>query len=412
MLELFLNASHVLTINTAYERSNTINDYADFYNGNQPVFDAIKNRDNGFYRVEKNYFRTANDPMLFSYNGITHYSSTLNRSVMSFLPRVGFRYYPYRFLYREGSDAAADALLGIKYLVSGPHISKPYTSLFSMNGYTVYENPYALPLMFTADPETLNKEISDGKGGFELQNQIFSALTGEEMKIFIPAESEDPVIHDLVSFSDGGDMCFSVNSEDSVGNLGWDIHIDHPDTLYAFFPAENVYPVTLTMNDKPSGYYFDNFSYHILRLGSFENGQTVNLKMTTIEDQVCLSDAQFYYEDLSVLEKASATLRQDETELHKLSSSHLTGTFTSSSDKILFFTIPFSNGWTIKIDGQKVPVFKAMDIFMAVSAPSGTHSVKMRYIPSGFMTGIIISVLSAAAAVYSEKRKLLSDVND
>ena len=407
--ELFLNASHFLMINTAFERSNTVSDYVDYYTTNQPVFDEIKKMDDGFYRTEKNHFRTANDPMLFGYNGITHYSSTLNKDVMSFLPRAGFRYYPYRFLYWEGSDVSMDSLLGIKYLVSADEMHKPYSPVFENGAYTVYENPYALPIMFTASPAVMEADLSDEKGGFEFQNKIFSALTGETTEIFRPAVSNDPVSSELDIRVSSADTCYFCDDNEgekkTTGNLSWDITAIDNSTLYAFIPSENIYPAALRLNDKPFGRYFDNFSYHILRLGNFEKNERITLEMSPIEDRICISDAQFYHEDTDILSEAVSMLREDETELRKISSSHLEGSFTASADKVLFFTIPYNNGWTIRIDGQKVPITKVLGTFMAVEAPAGTHMIEMHYLPTGLIPGIIISLSSAAAALLIGRKK-------
>ena len=413
-LELFLNASHFLTINTAYERSNTVSDYVDYYTTNQPVFDEIRKMDDGFYRTEKNHFRTANDPMLFGYNGITHYSSTLNKDVMSFLPRAGFRYYPYRFLYWEGSDVSMDSLLGIKYLVSADQMHKPYSPVFDNGTYTVYENPYALPIMFTASPAVMEADLYDEKGGFEFQNQIFSALTGKRIEIFHPADSDDPVSSELDIQSFSADTCYvsDENEEEkkSTGSLSWNITAQDNSTLYAFFPAENIFPVTLRLNDKPFGRYFDNFSYHILRLGNFEKNERITLEMSPMEDRICIGNAQFYHENTNLLEEAVSMLREDETELRKISSSHLEGSFTASADRVLFFTIPYNSGWTIRIDGQKTPVTKVLGTFMAVEVPTGTHTIEMRYIPTGLIPGIIISLSSVAVALLLGKRKSATTV--
>ena len=403
-LELYLNASHILTINTAYERSNTISEYVRYYTENKLIFDQIKASDGGFYRMEKNHFRTANDPMLLGYNGITHYSSTLSKNVMNFLPRVGFRYYPYRFLYWEGSDIAMDSLLGIKYLVSAGGTSKPYIQIFSENNYTVYENPYALPLLFTASKDLLDTEVDKEKSGFELQNQIFSALAGIRTDIFRPADAEGPFTNGLTAEQQSGDICY-VSEEEGTGSLKWEITSDGADTLYAFFPSENIHPVTTYINGNVFGQYFDNFSYHILRLGTFEDGKELTFEMVPMEDRVCINDAQFFHEDIHLLEQTVSALKQDPAELKKMTGSHLEGTFNASAEKMLFLTIPYSSGWTIKIDGEKVPVYQVFNTFMAVNAPEGSHTLELRYVPTGLVPGIISSLLAVAIALFIGKRQ-------
>ncbi|MBQ6509158.1 MAG: YfhO family protein [Flexilinea sp.] len=406
MLELFLNASHIFSINTAFERSNTVSDYAAYYAENQPVIDKIRNDDVSFYRVEKTYSRTPNDPMLLGYNGITHYSSTLAQKTMDFLERVGFRHYPpYRILYWEGSDIAMDSLLGIRYLVSGMATTKPYSSSFSYGVHTVYKNPYALPLMFTASIEAL-AETDPDENTFEYQNRIFSLLTGEEVNIFIPAESEMMTPDGLTEASDAGEICY-LREEAGQGDLTWKIRATRDDTLYAFFPAEDLHPSDLFLNNRKIGSYFDNFSYHIFRLGNFQPGEEIILKMVPAEEEVCLSSALFYYEDLSALETQVSILREDRSDLQKINSSHLKGTFSASSDKLLFLTIPYSSGWTIRIDGEKLPVYKAADIFMAVNVSEGDHTVELDYQPAGLVCGLCISLLAVImTAFFCRKNKV------
>ena len=404
ILEFFLNASHILSINTAYERSNTVQDYSTYYNTNKPVIDRIMKEDNGFYRIEKTYSRTPNDPMLLNYNGITHYSSTLSNNVMTFLQKTGFRRYPpYRILYWEGSDIAMDSLLGIKYLVSDWNIAKPYKPVFTENQYTVYENPYALPVMFTASKDILDIDLSREKAGFELQNKIFSALVGEDIAIYRKADVSGPVYSKLIPQTDMKNHCFYSNEENN-GSLSWNINLDDENTLYAFFPSDILKQTSLSLNDRPIGYYYDNFSYHILSLGSFDYGSSQVLKMTPMDNSICINEAQFYYENLSILDHAVSILCGDESELHKITSSHLKGTFTVSSEKALFISIPYNNGWTLKIDGKKCPITKVFDTFMALPIPVGTHSVELIYRPVGLVSGFTIFLLSVIfIACYMKK---------
>ena len=404
ILEFFLNASHILSINTAYERSNTVQDYSTYYNTNKPVIDRIMKEDNGFYRIEKTYSRTPNDPMLLNYNGITHYSSTLSNNVMTFLQKTGFRRYPpYRILYWEGSDIAMDSLLGIKYLVSDWNIAKPYKPVFTENQYTVYENPYALPVMFTASKDILDIDLSREKAGFELQNKIFSALVGEDIAIYRKADVSGPVYNKLITQTDMKNHCFYTDEENN-GALSWKINVDDINTLYAYFPSDDLHQAEITVNDKPFGYYYDNFSYHILHLGSFENGSTLTLKITPMEKTLCLNNAQFYYENLELLNTAVSALHQDKTELYKVTSSHLTGFVESSSDKMLFLSIPYNSGWTVKIDDQKVPVSKIFNTFMVISIPNGTHLIDISYYPVGLFPGTLVSLISIIVVILVRKK--------
>ena len=415
IIELFINSSHTLIINTAYERSNTVSAYADYYNENSHIIRRIMAEDNGFFRIEKTYWRTPNDPMLFGYNGISHYSSTLNNNLLTFLPDVGFRRHipHYRILYAEGSDIAMDSLLGIKYLISGNSINKPYSKVFSHGSHTVFQNSYELPIMFTASKNILNMPPFTEKSGFTFQNEMFSALTGERIDIFTPAIIEGPKVEGMFEYQNGSDVCYENFTESDSGVLRWNITPKSTDTLYAFFPTDHTHLATLSLSfnsqKRPLGYYFDESSYHILNLGSFPVNNAFYLEMKPVGQQVCMKNAQFYHENLSELKKAISILKQDETNLQKLSSSHLKGTFVSSSEKSLFFTIPYNKGWTIRIDGKTVPVFKIFNTFLAVPVTEGVHTIEMRFIPSGLLPGIVISLLSLIISAFIKRKEKLSD---
>ena len=102
------------------------------------------------------------------------------------------------------------------------------------------------------------------------------------------------------------------------------------------------------------------------------------------------------------MEQTVSALKQDPTELKKVTSSHLEGSFNASDGKLLFLTIPYSSGWTIKIDGEKVPVYQVLDTFMAVDAPEGPHTLELQYMPVGLIPGIIITILSIAVFLWNK----------
>lgn len=53
-------------------------------------------------------------------------------------------------------------------------------------------------------------------------------------------------------------------------------------------------------------------------------------------------------------------------------------------------------GWTATVDDAAAPILAADDLFMAVSIPQGSHTVRLRFATPGATTGRIISVVSLA----------------
>lgn len=65
---------------------------------------------------------------------------------------------------------------------------------------------------------------------------------------------------------------------------------------------------------------------------------------------------------------------------------------TESNDQLVFFSVPFENGWRAKVNGSYVPVEKVNVGFMAVRVPGGMISdIEFNYFTPGLANGAIVS---------------------
>lgn len=79
---------------------------------------SVKEKDNGFYRMEHENERTENESMAFGYNGLTHYDSSSSASVRNFLSALGYQYNGLFVEHGNDNTTSADALLGIRYTIA------------------------------------------------------------------------------------------------------------------------------------------------------------------------------------------------------------------------------------------------------------------------------------------------------
>ena len=62
---------------------------------------------------------------------------------------------------------------------------------------------------------------------------------------------------------------------------------------------------------------------------------------------------------------------------------------------MLYTSIPYDKGWSVYVDGNKVkPIAICSGSLMGAYVSQGTHSVTFKYTPSGFVYGILISLVS------------------
>lgn len=123
----------------------------------------------GFFRAERLFSRKSNDNLVLNINGISEFTSTYNKGAKDLLKKLGYKTQDQSALYRF-SNELADSLLGIKYVISDEIInSKPdeiiksdiYKEIEVLDGkYTVYENKYALPIMYAVSNKILEADMT------------------------------------------------------------------------------------------------------------------------------------------------------------------------------------------------------------------------------------------------------------
>jgi len=60
---------------------------------------------------------------------------------------------------------------------------------------------------------------------------------------------------------------------------------------------------------------------------------------------------------------------------------------------MMFTSISYDSGWTVRVDGEKVDTFALGDGLLCFAVPEGEHTIEMSFCPTGLIAGIIISVL-------------------
>jgi hypothetical protein len=100
----------------------------------------------------------------------------------------------------------------------------------------------------------------------------------------------------------------------------------------------------------------------------------------------------FYQLNEDVLKEGYAALADEVMTLTDFEDTSFSGEITAKEDGCLYLSVPYEEGWTLYVDGEKaelIPVFKAM---CGVQLTAGTHTIEMRYSPKGFVLGLMITI--------------------
>jgi uncharacterized membrane protein YfhO len=66
------------------------------------------------------------------------------------------------------------------------------------------------------------------------------------------------------------------------------------------------------------------------------------------------------------------------------------------AENLVFFSVPYDEGWTAFVNGKPAEIEKVNFGFMAVLAPDGDSTIEFRYFPPGLKHGVLITALSLA----------------
>ncbi len=376
------------------------------------ALEYVKQSDNSFYRMEKLFRRSSNDPMFFDYNGLSHFSSSDNSFVMEFIGKMGLRNNDIWYYFNTGSTNEAESLLGLKYLIGGEDISqyKNYELYWSDGKNNIYKNNSVLPMAYLADNKITSLSM-ENEDYFQLHNEIWSAILGKKEEILSQEENFHIILNNVTkSTNNNGDSVYTAIDKSKPASVIYEIEISENKPIYYYFTAPEVQLVNIYINGQDNGPYFWIYRWDMSPLGVYKAGDKVRLELMADHGstEITVSDEFFYYENLDKLKQVSGEINSQDINIIRHKDRHLSGSFNAEKNSTLIFSIPYNDGWTVKVDGEKVDTIMVMDALLAIEAEPGEHSYELKYTPVGFNAALAIStaaVLTAIVWFILEKRK-------
>ena len=89
-----------------------------------------------------------------------------------------------------------------------------------------------------------------------------------------------------------------------------------------------------------------------------------------------------------------AELRKDSLTITQFKESNIKGTINIQSPGILFFSIPFDEGWTAKINGADAKLYRVNCGLTGLKLPAGKSDVDLQFEPRLMMKGAMVSVIA------------------
>lgn len=417
--ELALNGSVILSGMNIELSFGTSGEYSLRQRMIEDAVDWVQGQDGSFYRMEKDYKFSVNDPMLFGYNGLDCFTSTYHQNISGFYSQIGMLYYQCSY-YNAGASIFTDALLGVKYRFAVNEQPNVYQELQRMGNVGVYRNPYALSIGFMADAASTAQAGGWEDAVFDNQNKMASDLTGERMDLFrkVDASLSQGEVQDdgdtvtvytieLVAEDDGPlylypamslEYCESI---DEMISMKWvdDIIKEAEETEDDDSDSKKIYQVTV--NGRKISLEKDYYVAQSVFLGQFTEGEKVTVEIIAKEPLDSLAMASL---DMDVMQKFYDVLGGHQLEVKEHKNGTLKGIVTAEEGQTLFTTIPWAPGFQVMVDGREAETGSYIGTFLTVPLEQGEHEITIRYVSPGFVAGCMIALFAGlCAAVYYRK---------
>ena len=86
-------------------------------------------------------------------------------------------------------------------------------------------------------------------------------------------------------------------------------------------------------------------------------------------------------------------LKKHEIILSEVTDDSIKGAVNLDGNQLLFTTIPYDEGWKAYADGERVETEMVGDGFLGLRLDAGEHEIELKFIPNGFIPGLIISII-------------------
>lgn len=364
--------------------------YVDYIPKLREKVDEIKAEDDGFYRIEKLFFRTVNDPSAVNMYGLSHSSSTLNAKPIELLKRLGFTARSHYTRY-SGATLITSSLFGVKYELStaGNEVAEV------RRGEEIYvnENEYAMPVCYLSEPDITELSLTQ-YDPFTAQAEMLNTIIGENYQYYTMIHDVDLNIKNVTQgkTTDQHHM-FKVVTQGSTASLTYDFTVPQSGKLYMYLPSTYERRVDVTVNGEAKGRYFEGDDNNMKMLGEFQSGEKVTVVLTLTKNDLYFRQAEFAVVNEDAVKYALNQLKEQnkDTVCTKPGSTTVRTEVNCDKDQVLLTTIPEEKGWKIYVDGKETEYLEAVEALIAVPLTAGRHTVEMKFTTAGYPAAVLIT---------------------
>lgn len=357
---------------------------------NTDIIDFIEKRDSSIYRISSNENAGFNNPMSKDYLGFTFYTSVYNYNTNDFLTQnissaggwvVGSNPGKWQFKTMFGAKYWYDTQLMFDPAFGYDYIG---TVKYDDRNVEVYENQYAIPLIYSMD-ETLSYDTWKQLDGLHKMHTLMSNVVLEDSTDTIPEYPN--TLFKIDDFSTSLDYTFDQNQSHAI------VYVSYPrseEVTIKLFDGEELIETHYSYEPQYSSVYTTK---------TFNRVVIDVTNLYGVPEEEFINSVYIEYPNETYPLWHSDIMKNAATEV-KLGTNSFNATINLDQEKWIVSSIAYDDNWTIKINGAVVDYEKVNGGFIGLMGQMGVNSIEAHYFPKILIPAILISVISFCILVY------------
>ncbi len=394
-------------------------------------------QDDSFCRVEAYGEKALNTSLTQDYNGVSGYFSLTDGNVTAYLKdlEVLDQKTASRF---DGLDGRTilDTLAGVKYFLTSNKAAVPYGYSFvkeadlDTHKYYLFRNDSALPLGYTYEKYILREDF-DRLSVLEKQEAMMNAVILDQSTDYAREmdAATDSCIREISVkavpginvLMDGNEISVkkekaslllefdsAPNTETYIRLEGFGIRNRESIMTNLVVRADSGLKKTVNIRSPYNNSYYGKEDY-LIHLGYSASGE--KMAVITFPDAIDfnIGSISAYSVDMgSYTDQASALNQSGLTNIVQ-SDNRIEGDAALTVKGIMVFSIPYSKGWSVTVDGVKADLMEANVMYMALPLDAGNHHIVLQYETPFLKAGVCVSLFAGLIffgdSVYNRKVK-------
>ncbi len=406
-------------INITVDKTPYVSDYDEF-NELKDNLDIIEDGD--FYRMELTNLRTRMDPSWYGYNGVSVFSSMADKNVSRLQKNLGMMSNAINSYTYNPQTPVYNMMHSLKYIVNNDIFnvlnSPYYTPSIQTAKFHAYKNNYYLPIGYCVNSETefwgsevyINEwKAADSSNPFKLQSDYVRLATGVN-GVFEKLEIASANYSNVKPFPDLTQNVFSFTktTADAAANVVFYIQTKEESNVYVYFETTGHNGANVTINSTLGTTTQSTSQNCILDLGNYKSGEMISV---TVPFEANSGTFKFYAYTVNneKLDRSYQILKKNQMIVEVFEGTNIEGKFTAKEDCLFYTSIPYDEGWSVYLDGEKVSEDDIVSLgssYLCLRVNKGNHSIRFSYESPGFTSGIVMSIMTLLIIliIYLRKR--------